>query len=58
MIAVARPAAWAAKPSSIETVVSPTHVRRPLTVLADPDEVRIVDGQHILARHVKPARRK
>jgi hypothetical protein len=25
--------------------------RRPLTVLADPDEVRIVDGQHILARH-------
>ena len=35
-----------------------THVRRPLTVLADPDEVRIVDGQHILARHVKPARRK
>jgi hypothetical protein len=28
-----------------------THVRRPLTVLADPDEVRIVDGQHILARH-------
>src|SRR6202167_6181311 len=28
-----------------------THVRRPLTVLADPNEVRIVDGQHILARH-------
>jgi len=28
-----------------------THVRRTLTVLADPDEVRIVDGQHILARH-------
>src|SRR5271170_865813 len=28
-----------------------THVRRPLTVLADPDEVRIVDGQHILAHH-------
>src|SRR6266851_4734318 len=28
-----------------------THVRRPLAVLADPDEVRIVDGQHILARH-------
>src|SRR6202008_1074120 len=28
-----------------------THVRRPLTVLADADEVRIVDGQHILARH-------
>src|SRR6266404_1336956 len=28
-----------------------THVRRPLTVLADPDEVRIVDGQHILVRH-------
>jgi transposase len=28
-----------------------THVRRPLTVLADPDEVRIVDGSHILARH-------
>src|SRR5260370_12478514 len=28
-----------------------THVRPPLTVLADPDEVRIVDGQHILARH-------
>jgi transposase len=28
-----------------------THVRRPLTVLADLNEVRIVDGQHILARH-------
>ena len=28
-----------------------THVRRPLTVLADPNEVRIVDGQHILVRH-------
>ena len=28
-----------------------THVRRPLIMLADPDEVRIVDGQHILARH-------
>jgi hypothetical protein len=28
-----------------------THVRRPLIVLADPDEVRIVDGQHILAHH-------
>src|SRR6202166_4642614 len=27
-----------------------THVRRPLTVLADLNEVRIVDGQHILAR--------
>ena len=26
-------------------------MRRPLTVLGDPDEVRIVDGQHILARH-------
>jgi hypothetical protein len=26
-------------------------VRRPLTVLGDADEVRIVDGQHILARH-------
>src|SRR5208282_4013479 len=28
-----------------------THVRRPLTVLADLNEVRIVDGPHILARH-------
>lgn len=28
-----------------------THVRRPLTVLADRNEVRIVDGQQILARH-------
>jgi hypothetical protein len=26
-------------------------VRRPLTVLADLNEVRIVDGPHILARH-------
>jgi len=28
-----------------------THVRRQLTVLADPQEIRIVDGQQILARH-------
>jgi transposase len=28
-----------------------THVRRPLTLLADLKEVRIVDGQHVLARH-------
>jgi transposase len=28
-----------------------THVRRPLTVLADLDEVRIVDGQQVIARH-------
>lgn len=28
-----------------------THVRRTLTVLADPDEVRIVDGAEILACH-------
>jgi hypothetical protein len=28
-----------------------THVRRPLMVLADLNEVRIVDGPHILARH-------
>jgi transposase len=28
-----------------------THVRRVLTVLADPDEVRIVDGATVLARH-------
>jgi len=27
------------------------HVRRVLTVLADPDEVRIVDGAQVLARH-------
>jgi len=27
------------------------HVRRVLTVLADPDEVRIVDGAEVLARH-------
>ncbi len=27
------------------------HVRRILTVLADPDEVRIVDGAEVLARH-------
>ena len=30
-----------------------TQVRRWLTVLADPAEVRIADGQHILARHGK-----
>jgi hypothetical protein len=28
-----------------------SHVRRSLTVLADPDRVRIVDGQQILASH-------
>lgn len=28
-----------------------THVRRVLTVLAEPDRVRIVDGQHLLATH-------
>ena len=28
-----------------------THVRRQLTVLADPDRVRIVDGQQVLASH-------
>jgi len=28
-----------------------THVRRALTVLADPREVRVVDGAHIIARH-------
>lgn len=28
-----------------------THVRRQLTVLADPDQVRIVDGEQILASH-------
>jgi transposase len=28
-----------------------THVRRILTVLADPDEVRVADGAEILARH-------
>jgi transposase len=28
-----------------------THVRRQLTVLADPDRVRIVDGQQVLATH-------
>jgi transposase len=30
-----------------------THVRRPLTLLADLKDVRIVDGQHLLARHVR-----
>jgi transposase len=28
-----------------------THVRRPLTLTADLDEVRILDGQHVIARH-------
>ena len=28
-----------------------THVRRPLTVLADPDRLRIVDGEHVIATH-------
>jgi transposase len=28
-----------------------THVRRSLTILADPDRVRIVDGQQLLASH-------
>jgi transposase len=28
-----------------------THVGRPLTLLADLDEVRIIDGQQVLARH-------
>ena len=28
-----------------------THVRRVLTVLADPQEVRVVDGRHLLACH-------
>jgi len=31
-----------------------TQVQRTLTVLADPHEVRITDGQQILARHAKP----
>jgi transposase len=30
-----------------------THVRRVLTVLADTHEVRIVDGVHVLARHLR-----
>ncbi len=28
-----------------------THVRRTLTVLAEPDRVRIADGQHVVADH-------
>ena len=28
-----------------------THVRRPLTVLADPDRIRIIDGEQIFAIH-------
>lgn len=28
-----------------------THVRRTLTVLADPDQLRIVDGEHVIATH-------
>jgi transposase len=28
-----------------------THVRRPLTVLADPDRIRIIDGEQIVAIH-------
>lgn len=28
-----------------------THVRRSLTVLADPDQLRIVDGGHVIATH-------
>ena len=30
-----------------------THVRRTLTVLADPQQVRILDGAHVLATHVR-----
>lgn len=30
-----------------------TQVRRPLTVLADPDRVRIVDGQQVVASHCR-----
>lgn len=30
-----------------------THVRRPLTVLADPIQVRILDGERILATHAR-----
>src|SRR5262249_41293903 len=29
------------------------HVGRPLSLLAEPDEVRILDGQNIIARHVR-----
>src|SRR5262249_6207040 len=30
-----------------------THVGRTLSLLAEPDEVRILDGQNIIARHVR-----
>ena len=30
-----------------------THVRRVLTLVADPEEVRILDGHNLLARHVR-----
>jgi transposase len=30
-----------------------THVRRPLTVLAEPDCLRIVDGQTVIAEHIR-----
>jgi transposase len=31
--------------------IPPTHVRRPLTVVADPQRVRILDGGEVLAEH-------
>jgi transposase len=31
--------------------IPPTHVRRPLTVVADPQRVRILDGGQVLAEH-------
>ncbi len=35
-----------------------SHVRRSLTVLADPDRLRIVDGQEILASHLRSLRQR